>query len=221
MELARPITDPILQEIPPAVRSFLEKMGRKRSLQQGEVLYKQGDEGEALYLVLSGSVMAYRDLDADREMVLDWVQPGEMLGELEFIHGGPRVWSARAWQDAEVVEISREGLQEKTAGEDIIILEFLICVAKILSQRLRACDELYKSEILKGLEDSGANILDLRYLLRGAFQFEVCLTGGETIEGRIVLMTRASGGYQLNVLEESGDLVCIPFESISSIRAKG
>ncbi len=51
-----------------------------RVLNQGEHLYRQGDEPTALYVVRSGSIKSYLITDDGEEQVLEFFLPGDVLG---------------------------------------------------------------------------------------------------------------------------------------------
>ena len=203
------------------VREFLERVGQERSVRAGEILFRSGEEGRSLFLVQEGSIHVYRTLEEDRREILGWIQEGEILGELEFLVGGARSMTAEAMEDCLVLEIPDEVLPRAEVDLPIIAFELVNAVAKRLAERLRLINDLHKREILRGIESSGAQILDLHYILRDTFRVEISLTGGERFAGSIVLLTRSFGGYQITILDQEGDLVCVPYDSISSIRAHG
>jgi CRP-like cAMP-binding protein len=139
---------------------------------------------------------------------------------LEFLDGGARTIWAEALGDARVRVVSREALQrleEEQPGSSFAMFDL---IARLLSKRLRLTNDLYKREILRGIESSGAQVLDLQYVLRDAVRIEVALKGGERFTGRIVLMAHSYGTYQMTILDDEGGLVCIPYGSVSTITAQ-
>jgi signal transduction histidine kinase len=69
--------------------------GTERTFAEGEVVFRQGDAGDALYLVLSGEVRLYK-LDAGNELDLGVARADEYFGEMSLVDGAPRSANAMA-----------------------------------------------------------------------------------------------------------------------------
>jgi len=205
--------------IPEGVRAWLERVGEERAVRAGETLFQVGQEGRSLFLVREGLLNISRVLDEDRREILGWIQPGEVMGELEFLDGGSRSIAAEALEDSTVIEVTEDALASLERDNPVLSLELMDALARMLSDRLRRVNELHKREILRGIEISGAQVLDIHSILRETFHVEVTLVGGEQFTGSIVLMSRSFGGYQITVLEGDGSLICIPYDSVGTIRA--
>ena len=61
----------------------------------GEVIFKEGNSGDWLYVVLSGTVEVSKAVDGTR-FVLSILKPGEVFGELALIGAVKRTATARA-----------------------------------------------------------------------------------------------------------------------------
>lgn len=215
------VDEPGRRELPKTVRELLEGVGKERGVKAGEILFQEGERGNSLFLVRSGSLNVYRDLDADRKEFLAVVHAGEVVGELEFLDGGPRSLSVAALEDTRVLEIDRSALEHVEGCSPSVAFDLYSLIARLLSERARVTNEQYKREIIRGIESSGTQILDLHYILRDTFHVEICLTGGEIFTGRVVLMTRSHGGYQITIMDKDGHLIWIPYGSVACIRALG
>ena len=79
----------------------------------GEWLFRHGDEGDALYVVLSGRCEVVGE-DGD---VLVALGRGAVLGELALITGAPRSASVRARRDSELLELSRNEFERLLRDE--------------------------------------------------------------------------------------------------------
>src|SRR5215217_7597368 len=66
------------------------------SLESGDVLCRQGDPGNALYLVISGRLQAVHRGADDRDRVVGEVGRAESVGEMAFFTGEPRRATLRA-----------------------------------------------------------------------------------------------------------------------------
>ena len=64
--------------------------GRKITLGTGQMVFREGDASDGLYLILSGSVQVYKPNGDGTEVNLLTVGVSEYFGELALIDGGPR-----------------------------------------------------------------------------------------------------------------------------------
>src|SRR5205085_578695 len=65
-------------------------------LNKGEVLFREGDSEDRLYVVVSGKIKLGRSGSAGRENLLAILGPGQMFGELSVFDPGPRSSTATA-----------------------------------------------------------------------------------------------------------------------------
>ena len=84
-----------LQELPLGERAALFIGAQTARFRDGEIIFKEGDPAGGLYLVRAGRVrLTVRE--RDREIVLGTAGPGDTLGELAAVDGGPRTATAHA-----------------------------------------------------------------------------------------------------------------------------
>jgi CRP/FNR family cyclic AMP-dependent transcriptional regulator len=103
----------------------------------GEVIFRQGQLGDRMYVVLSGAVSIYRE-DRGAETLLANVGFGEMFGELALFDFHPRSASARAIGDTELRVITQEEFADLEC--DPVIRRMLATLA----QRLRTINEAFE-----------------------------------------------------------------------------
>lgn len=114
-----------------------------RALQAGEVLFKEGDPAQSLYIVKSGELRI-----KSGNVVYEDVGVGGIVGEMGLVEQRmPRSATVYALIATEVVEIDEQrffALVER-------IPSFAIAVMRVLSRRLRHMDDLYRPERWTGL----------------------------------------------------------------------
>ncbi len=86
-------------------------------LKRREVLIRQGDPADALYVVLSGRFSVNRDGRADPVCEIG---PDQPIGEIAFLTGGTRTATVRAMRDSLVLKLSREQFDRLTARKPSI-----------------------------------------------------------------------------------------------------
>ena len=80
---------------------------RTRRFRRGEVLFHEGDPGDALFIVASGAVKVVVPSDEGDEAILATLRRGDFLGELALLDGAPRSASAIALEPTETLELPR------------------------------------------------------------------------------------------------------------------
>jgi CRP/FNR family transcriptional regulator, cyclic AMP receptor protein len=99
----------------------------------GEIIFKQGDVGDFMYIVQEGEVEILL-----HEKVVETVEPGGILGELALIDNRPRAASAIARTDCKVVQIDENRFSYMVQETP----HFAIHVMEVMAERLRYMDAL-------------------------------------------------------------------------------
>ena len=104
-----------------------------RGFNKGEVIFNEGDEGDCAYLIDSGRVeILVEGLDGEKTPVAI-LGVGDIFGEMSIIDGADRTATAIALDSCELVEVSKEQLNERIEDADPVV-RFLL---SILLNRLR------------------------------------------------------------------------------------
>lgn len=82
------------------------------NLEPGEILFREGDPGEHMYVVVSGELEILMAPDTTNELILNIIHAGEYLGEMSLVTGAPRTASVRARGDIVLLSISRTQLMD-------------------------------------------------------------------------------------------------------------
>jgi CRP/FNR family transcriptional regulator, cyclic AMP receptor protein len=81
-----------------------------RVYKRGQLIFHQGDRGEALFIVVEGLVKVFVTSEEGDEMVLVTLGPNEVFGELSLVDGGTRSASAEAVEKTRLLALSRSTL---------------------------------------------------------------------------------------------------------------
>ena len=87
---------PIFADLTPDALTSLAGSGRYDAARPGQVVFREGDAGDALYVVVRGEVRLLRRDPAGQEVALAVVKAGSVFGELALIDGEPRSATAVA-----------------------------------------------------------------------------------------------------------------------------
>ena len=104
---------------------------------KGSILFKEGDDGEHLYVIIDGKLKLGTSSGDGRENLLSILGPGEMFGELSLFDPGPRTSTATAVTDAKLLSLSHERVIPWLKQNPEVSLQLLTR----LSQRLRRTNE--------------------------------------------------------------------------------
>jgi CRP-like cAMP-binding protein len=108
----------------------------KASFRGGEVVYHEGDPGQAMYVVVQGGFEVYRESGGE-QVVLAHVLAGEHFGEIALIANRPRSASVRALTQAVALRLTKEAL----FAHPSIASRLLQNMARLLAVRLADADE--------------------------------------------------------------------------------
>lgn len=120
-----------------------------RKLSVGEILFREGDPSDAMYVVKSGRI-AITKSKGSGEIILAEKKKGEMLGEMAFFDNKPRSAGAKAITECEVISLPFSSLyaQFKTFPE------WLKAVVKTVNAHLRDANARIKNlEQAQGAEE--------------------------------------------------------------------
>lgn len=126
------------------VRRGLEQIASiasEESHRLGEVVFREGDPGNALYLILEGKVRISREVGGMGEEALAVLGPGEAFGEMALIDMTPRSADARVHERCRLLVISKEALEDLLFLHKDLAYEILWNFVRILSTRLRETND--------------------------------------------------------------------------------
>jgi CRP/FNR family transcriptional regulator, cyclic AMP receptor protein len=88
------------------LRAIAEGIVRRR-VQRGEIIVQQGQQSNALFILLTGEARVYVSNARRREATLATLQPGDHLGEMSLIDDQPHSATARAETACDVLTLGR------------------------------------------------------------------------------------------------------------------
>src|SRR5438046_9382353 len=106
----------------------------------GAVLFRTGDEGDAMYLIEEGKVRICVRAKDGHEVTLTELHRGDFFGEMALLDGNPRSADARVAENARLAVLSREHFLSFVRSNPNVALEMLTALAN----RLRHTDELLR-----------------------------------------------------------------------------
>ena len=124
---------PLFRGLPLPSLERVAALATQRAYRNGEVVFSQGDAGDALHAVVTGRIRISTGAADGREIFLNIMEPGDTFGEIALLDGGTRTASAVAIADSQLVSLRREHLAALLEREPKVALELL----RLCGERLR------------------------------------------------------------------------------------
>jgi Flp pilus assembly CpaE family ATPase len=122
---------PFLALLEPDVREQVRKRLNRRRIAVGKPLFRAGEAADALYIVESGRFRVFMAERPGNERVLQFLGPGEIIGEAAFMAETLHVAGAEAIENASVLRLTRADF-ENLLGHHEAVLQYL---ATLIAQR--------------------------------------------------------------------------------------
>ncbi len=139
-----------------AGRQLLSKLLSEHHYQPGEIIFKEGDSGDTMYIIWSGRVAVLKG-NIDSPTVLGFRGVGEIIGEMALLEDQPRSATVVALEDLRTLRIRREDFEQWLSSNPSMGLSIL----GTLSARLRAADDARKASSRAELQLS-KQLIDLQ-----------------------------------------------------------
>jgi len=121
-------------------RSELERIGRRREAERGDVLLALGDSADQVVVVVSGRVKIVVPTSAGSDAVLSFRGPGALLGDQALVDDSPRSANVVAVEPVELISIPASAFRGYLKARPGVALAML----SSLSAKLRESDRLLR-----------------------------------------------------------------------------
>ncbi len=103
---------PLFSSLTPSQIRILEKYVRLAEYKKGDLVYRQGEEGAAFYVIASGRIQLFQKDSFGGEKNLATLYRGEHFGEISLLTEKKHSLSARAKNDALILTVDKDKFQE-------------------------------------------------------------------------------------------------------------
>jgi len=128
---------PFFRELTPGDLDRIIGLGRLVSYPMDTVLFKEGDPGEALYIVVDGSVRIGKVVPGAKEEAMAFMERGSCFGEMALFDEFPRSATAIAHQECRVLSLEKQPFLDLLHSDSVIASKILWAFCRTLSSRLR------------------------------------------------------------------------------------
>lgn len=111
-------------------------------MKKGDVLLHQGDQGDYLIILLDGTIRVSMVASNGREIILDYLEAGSVIGEIALLDGGERTASATALGEGQYLKIGARAFREVLEKHPSVAWRLL----KEMARRLRNANNTIESD---------------------------------------------------------------------------
>lgn len=138
---------PVFEMLSEAEIDVLAELSRPRRFAGGDVIFREGDAGDALFVLGSGEVEVVARGPGGSERRLALLGPPGAFGEMSLVDREVRSATVRARTDCEALQLTAENFTAfRKRSRDGFTL-FLVNVARVLSSRLRETNQKLASRM--------------------------------------------------------------------------
>lgn len=134
---------------------LFDKYGK--TLEKDDVIFKEKDAGETMYIIQEGSVVISREMQG-REHVVAVLEKGEFFGEMAIVNRTPRTATAKAGEKTALLAFDRQGFQQMVEKNPKIALNMIDKLCRRLQHANSQIHHLAQQNLMEQL------LLNLYYL---------------------------------------------------------
>ena len=201
------VANTFIGSLPVASVDTLMTVGHVRSYPKGTPLFEREDLADSLLLIMSGRIKISNMTVDGREVVLNFLGRGDIIGEIASLDGGSRTASAVAHVDTEVFQLYRRDLLPVLIQHPQTLLEII----QLLCEKLRATSSLVEDGLrdMRGRFAAGILRLANQHGRRTPRGVEIDLAINQRDLGNYFGLSRENTNRQFKILVSQGVLrVC-------------
>jgi len=127
-----------------ADQSLADRFGVR--LSGGATVFRQGDPGGSMYVIRAGKVRVLKESQG-RQRVVTTLGPGDFFGEMAVVTGRPRCATAEVIEEAELLKVPADKLQEMISGTGEIAVRLIRHLAERLENANQFIDLLLEDDV--------------------------------------------------------------------------
>lgn len=167
----------LFKEVDEATLQLLAEHAVPRHYRKDEVLFLAGEEAHGLFVIVNGSVRAFRESPDGREQVIHVERAGATVAEVPVFDDGTYPSTVAAEEDTDTLFLDKRDVRQLSLQHPAIPM----AAVRVLASRLRRCAELVEALSLKEVGQRVARFLLSEARRHGQPTNEgICLTLSQT-----------------------------------------
>jgi CRP/FNR family transcriptional regulator, cyclic AMP receptor protein len=215
---------PLFRDLPAPALTSIARLARVRTYAPQAVVVQQDDPSDGVYLINAGRLSVNVAAVDGRVTIIGTMGPGEIIGEISLLDGGPRSATVIAVSESELVAVDRDAFLALVQGQPSICLALMTVLAQRLRALTRWADDTVGLPVPARLAKRLIALVAESGQQTGPRRFRIGVKLSQTDLGTRVGATRESVNKHLRrweqsrILEqESGHLVILDVERLREI----
>jgi CRP/FNR family transcriptional regulator, cyclic AMP receptor protein len=131
----------LFRGLTPEALALIAHVAQEEEHAKNDVIFRHGDIGDRLYLILEGKVRISREVPGMGEEALAVLGPGNAFGEMSLLDDAPRSADARVHERCRLLTIAKDGFDDLLFLHKDLAYEVLWNVVRLLTGRLRETND--------------------------------------------------------------------------------
>ena len=128
---------PLFEMLSKEELEYASDLSRPRKFSAGQQIFEEGELGDSLYVIVSGTVEVLRKDASGAQRTISVLGPPMFFGEMSLIDKEYRSATVRARSDTDVLQVTAENLAAFRKQHRDGFTFLVINIARVLSSRLR------------------------------------------------------------------------------------
>lgn len=125
----------------PEALDLVARIAGEEQHKRNTKIFRHGDPGDKLYLILEGRVRISREVPGMGEEALAILGPGQLFGEMALLDEAPRSADANVHEACRVLTITRDAFDDLLFLNKDLAYEVLWSIVRMLLRRLRETND--------------------------------------------------------------------------------
>ena len=122
-----------------------------QELKHSEYIFREGDEGDRLYIIQNGEVRISRNVPGTGEEALTVLRPGACFGEMSVMDRSKRSTDAIVHKKCTLLTITRADFERMLESDRDLAYKILWSVNRMLCERLRITNDNLRSILVMAM----------------------------------------------------------------------
>jgi diguanylate cyclase (GGDEF)-like protein len=140
----------IFSDLDPSELDYVCGKMSMRKCAKDETLFREGDAGDELYIILEGSIAIIVRLADGKELVISEIACGNFFGEMSIVERAPRSATCRATEDSTFFALHADAFRALIVERPVIAMKITQRMLAISAQRLMKTGSLLSQMVLWG-----------------------------------------------------------------------
>ena len=149
----------IFEPLSPENLRHLAELAESRLYAADEVVLRQGEPGEELFVIQRGKVVVRRDAGADAEHTVIHLGPSSFFGEMSLMTGAARTATVRTLEECELLVVGKAAFREVLESSHDLAERICQTIAERQANQARVADLLHHHAIHEPASEGRTNHL--------------------------------------------------------------